>query len=291
MSSRSSAGPGPAGTPGSAAGTAAPEALHYTLQALSPSKRRPARLLNICGLFDIEAIEPGFYQSGHPKTSLRGVLHGAMGILMLPAAAWLLISVPPHCRGPAAGYCFGCIVCYVASFTYHRVHSPGVAIEQRRRQIDKACIFVMIAGSNTPLAGSILRRPELLALLWAIAAMGIATEFPELLGSADSARQSAPYSARHHSLAPLPYIAHGSLSVVLFWLAWDAGLLRPLESAILVSTWVQYLIGAWCYATQRGTLAKGHFEPHDMFHLLVGTAGITTYFLQHLWLGRQTSLA
>src|SRR5262249_47772126 len=79
------------------------------------------------------------------------VIHAAGVMFSLIGSAWLLFVLPestPHLS--LVVYCFGLIAMTACSALYN-VFPPGMAKEIFRR-LDHAAIFVMIAGTYTPIA-------------------------------------------------------------------------------------------------------------------------------------------
>ena len=98
--------------------------------------------------------------------------------LGLAAAIWLMLRVIPH--GSAvlivsiAIYAFGLIGMLGSSAAYQMMHHG--LLKERLRRLDRAMIFVMIAGTYTPISANVLygRGGVLLcALQWALAGIGI----------------------------------------------------------------------------------------------------------------------
>ncbi len=105
------------------------------------------------------------------------VIHCIGVPLSLAAAAVLLhrsLGMTPAVTVSIAVYLFGLVGMVGASAAY-QLCLPGLA-KERLRRLDRAMIFVMIAGTYTPLSVTVL-RPEggiwLCVLLWMLAAIGI----------------------------------------------------------------------------------------------------------------------
>ena len=154
-----------------------------------------------------------------------------------------------------AVYAVSLVLLYFSSALAHSVHcGPGTAA--RLDRLDYAAIFLLIAGSYTPLCVITLRGRWglwLLAAVWAAAAVGIASLY--LL------------HARTHWPRVLCY-------VLMSWLAVAAAgeLIRVLPPAAIV--WlllggVLYTVGAVVFLTGRPRLWPGRFGPHDLWHCMV----------------------
>ena len=108
---------------------------------------------------------------------LRGWLHLVCVFLSLPAGAVVIAGAGSgRSRVAAAVYATGMTAMFGVSAAYHRRRwSP--AGRRRMRRIDHGTIFLMIAGSYTPLCLLALRGtagPVALTAVWIAAAMGFA---------------------------------------------------------------------------------------------------------------------
>jgi hemolysin III len=105
---------------------------------------------------------------------LRGWLHLVCFFLALPAAAWVVIAAAPSARAGAAVYAAGLVALFGVSGSYHRGRW-GPIWRARMRRLDHATIFVMIAGSYTPLCVLVLDgwvSAVLLVAVWGGAVSG-----------------------------------------------------------------------------------------------------------------------
>ncbi len=152
-------------------------------------------------------------------------------------------------------YSLSVIALFGISALYHRPQWSTVARMWMRR-LDHSAIFIMIAGTGTPLC--LLAMPEpfgrnLLIILWAAAAVGIT--------------QSLFW-------VKAPKIVSAMLYIIMGWLALPY---LPQMSAALGSTSVDliiaggiiYSIGALIYAFKRPDPLPHIFGYHEIFHLLV----------------------
>jgi hemolysin III len=157
--------------------------------------------------------------------------------------------------------CFGLSMCllYGASSAYHAVLRPQALIDFFRR-LDHSAIYVLIAGTYTPIYAVLLRggtRARMLALMWGLAAAGILCKWLLPIGA--------------YELSVALYVGMGwagLLSVVALVRA--AGL-----KAIALGTLggVFYTIGAVCDALRWPVLYPGYVRPHEVLHIfdLFGT--------------------
>jgi hemolysin III len=189
------------------------------------------------------------------KPLLRGVSHevAAFGALFACAA---LVAQAPAARGLAAALTYGLslVALFGASALYHR---PTWSPRPRRimKRVDHSAIFLLIAGTYTPLCLLLGGREGavLLAVVWAGALLGIVrcvlwVDAPKWLGTA--------------------------IYVLLGWLivpvAGDLGAVVGTSGLVLLAAGgVAYSVGAVVYATRRPDPAPKVFGYHEVFHALV----------------------
>ena len=156
------------------------------------------------------------------------------------------------------------VLLYLASAMAHSLHgSPRT--EDRLNRLDFAAIFLLIAGTYTPLCLVALRGAlgwGLLIAVWVMAALGVIS----VLGS------RAPRTGLRVTL----YLAMGWLAVL------GAGrvleVLPPSGLAWLVAGGVIYSLGAVVFLTNRPNLWPGRFVAHDLWHVMV-LAGSACHFM------------
>ncbi len=156
---------------------------------------------------------------------------------------------------------------YTVSAIYHVGWWKG----KRRtvlRALDHANIFVLIAGTYTPICVNVLSgwlRIALLALIWLLALVGVA---------------GAVFTLR------LPRWVSTGLYIVMGWVALISApvLIRllPWEAiGLLVGGGVLYTVGALFYALKRPNPFPRVFGYHEIFHLFVIAGG--TAFVVMIW--------
>jgi hemolysin III len=187
------------------------------------------------------------------------------GLLLAAVGTWFLLQVAD---GPTQLLAFGIyggtlILLYAASTVYHGL-SLGEAGLRRLRTVDHIAIYLLIAGTYTPVAMITLQDsggPALLAATWAIAAIGIPFKIRWL---------DAPVW-----LSTGTYLAMGYLSLVA---------IVPLGRAVgsgglawLVAGGIAYTIGALIYARQRPDPLPSRLGHHGLWHVLVLTGSACHY--------------
>jgi hemolysin III len=199
------------------------------------------------------------------RPRLRGVFHQyaffvslASGTLLVLLAATTRASVAVAIYAASVSALFG------VSALYHRVTWTAPA-RRRLRRLDHAMIFLLIAGTYTPVGLLVLEgtlATVVLAVVWGGAVAGIVLEL---------AWTGAP-----RWLGGTVYLALGWVAVVampqLFARLGVAG------GLLIVAGGVVYSAGAAVYALRRPDPVPAVFGYHEVFHLLV-IAGVAAHFL------------
>ena len=173
-----------------------------------------------------------------------------------------MAATAPSLRGTwaALGFTFALVLLFTVSATYHRVHWTA---EKRAwmRRADHASIFVLIAGTYTPIA--LVGLPNdvgnrMLIIVWCGAALGVLQTLFWIRA---------------------PKVVTALLAIACGWvvlLDWDAAVasLNAFQVRWLVAGGVVYSVGALFYATKRPNPVPGVFGYHEMFHLCTIIAGV-----------------
>jgi hemolysin III len=196
---------------------------------------------------------------------LRGWLHLVCFFLAIPAGvAVVLLADGPRARWGALVYAVGMVALFGVSGSYHRGRWSQAA-RRRMQQLDHATIFVMIAGSYTPLCLVALQgwvAPAMLVAAWVGATVGIVLAFRG--------------GRRSRVVKSALYIALGWVSVVA-----TPQLLRHLnatEIALIVAGGVLYTVGAIFLATRWPDPFPRVFGYHEVWHVLV-VAAVVCHFV------------
>lgn len=195
------------------------------------------------------------------KPSLRGVSH-QWGALIAVVAAVILVVQAPSLRAAWAASIYGLslVVLLGTSALYHRPTWKPAA-RAIMRQLDHSAIFILIAGTYTPICMLVLADGEgatLLRFVWASAGLGVA--------------QSIFWPT-----APKPLVA--ILCVALGWGAvWSwPSLSSLLSSQVLVFILlggILYTLGAVVYSLRRPDPWPEVFGYHEVFHALLLAASV-----------------
>ena len=199
------------------------------------------------------------------KPRLRGALHVVAFPVSLGAGAVLLaIADDPADRWACFVYTLAAATLFGVSALYHR-GTWDARTHARLRRLDHSNIFVMIAGTYTPLCVALLdgtTRTVVLAVVWAGAVAGIVFRVAWL---------HAPAWLYTPFYVALGWVALG----VLPTLAREGG---AAVAALVVVGGLAYTAGGLVYALRRPDPWPDTFGYHELFH--VGTiVGYTCHYV------------
>lgn len=190
------------------------------------------------------------------KPKLRGWIHAITAPIALATGIVLIVLTPPGARWSTSVFVASTIILFGTSAVYHR-GTWGLRGEAVLRRLDHANIFLLIAGTYTPLAWLLLPRPTallLLAVVWGGAVAGIFMRVFWL---------SAP-----RWLYTGAYIALGWAAVWFLPAFWTNG--GPAIVWLVAAGGIAYTVGAVFYGLKRPNPWPGYFGFHELFH--TGTA-------------------
>ncbi len=186
---------------------------------------------------------------------LRGALHQAAFFISLVVAPWLIVSAEgTRARLVAAVFAASVAGCFGASAAYHRRSwKPHVRLWMRR--VDHAGVYLLIAGTYTPVSLLVLRgawRPAVLATVWAGALAAILLKFVWVAG---------------------PNWLAAAIAIGLGWIAIVAlpqllAALDPTAVILLVAGGLVYTTGGVVYVRRRPNPVPSVFGYHELFHAL-----------------------
>ena len=196
----------------------------------------------------------------HPsrlREPVNSLTHWAGVLLAVPVLAGLLVWAHVHGLALWPFVVFGLSMAglYAASATYHSLHVNERAMLWLRK-MDHSAIFLLIAGSYTPLAYFGLTgvwQSVVLYVVWGIALSGILLKL--LTMRLPRWISTALYVAMGWlALIFVPQLSRNLPHAAMWWLA-AGGLL--------------YTVGAVIYATKRWNPRPGIFGFHEIWHLFV----------------------
>ena len=190
---------------------------------------------------------------------LRGWLHLICFFLAIPAGVLVVsLASSAEARVGAVVYAIGLVALFGVSGFYHR-GNWSTRWRRRMSQLDHATIFVMIAGSYTPLCVVVLdgsTRVAMLVTAWAGAALGA------VLAWLDGRRVRAIRSGLYIALGWAVCLAAPQL----------ASRLSSTELLLIAAGGVLYTVGAVSLATHWPNPSPRVFGYHEVWHTLVVAA-------------------
>jgi hemolysin III len=196
----------------------------------------------------------------HLREPVNGLTHAASALLALLGLIVLLASSPPDwlARLALLAYGLSLVLLFSASAAYHLVKTTPERTLLLRK-LDHTAIFLLIAGTYTPVCAIVLSgawRWGMLAVIWTLAVVGILYKLVFMRGP--------------RWLSVVIYVAMGWLGVVGFGPLVQA--LPPAGIGWLVAGGVLYTAGAVIYATRWLNFVPGVFGFHEVWHLFVSAA-------------------
>lgn len=203
------------------------------------------------------------------KPLLRGYSHQSMFFVSIGSLLMLLALTRTGVEYISIlVYAFGVLSMFGISALYHRVNW---SVENRAlmRKFDHCAIYLMIAGTFTPVAIMGLSERSMIVLLstiWIVAILGVVksiwfTNLPKILNA-------VLYLVAGYMIVPY----FGELSASL----------GAVSMTLLAIGGVIYSVGAVIYALKRPDPLPLYFGYHEMFHMLVIVAAIVHFVMIYL---------
>ena len=189
---------------------------------------------------------------------IGAVLSGA-GLFVLLVRLLFDPSVTGSLAAAAVVFCLSLIALYSASSVYH-FSGRGEAVLRRLKKLDHSMIYVLIAGSYTPIILKFMPAPRsyiFLGVIWLIALTGIAIKLlwidaPRLIGTA-------------------------------LYLALGVVLSMPAPAiALLAAGGLAYTVGGVIYIAKKPNLGL-MIGFHELFHLFVIVGSVCHYLMVFLY--------
>ncbi len=198
------------------------------------------------------------------REPVNGLTHGFGALLALVGLGFMLYDSLYDMNRTIAFSIFGVsmVLLYTSSSLYHSVRAQEKTLELLRK-LDHSMIYVLIAGSYTPVCVLALESPWkwiLLITVWTLAVVGVIKKF----------LWKAP-----RWISTLMYLSMGWLAVVMFPALWNS-----LPGAFLgwiIMGGLAYTIGAIIYGFKKPDPIPEWFGFHEIWHLFV-MAGTFSHF-------------
>lgn len=170
-----------------------------------------------------------------------------------------------------AVFMFSMVLLYGASATYHSLNVSDRVLKVFRK-IDHMMIFVLIAGSYTPVCLIVLGGKSgytLLAVVWGIALLGMTIK--------------ALWITCPKWFSSVIYIAMGWVCVAVFGQLWNT--LPKMAFLWLLAGGIVYTAGGVIYALKLPVFNSRHamFGSHEIFHLFVMGGSICHFIFMYLY--------
>lgn len=202
---------------------------------------------------------------GRMQNPVRGLLHGSAALASV-LGTWLMLA-RANGRTTVGAAVFGAslVALFTTSALYHSV-AWRPAVKSLLQKLDHSMIFVLIAGTFTPIAVVLLEgswRRWSLIVAWAFATVGIVQRFvlPKL----------------KVWLTVTLHTSMGWLAVIP--LVQISRKLSAAAMALLIAGGVLYTVGMIVFTTRRPRLWPRVFSYHELFHVMVVTAGAAHFVL------------
>lgn len=201
--------------------------------------------------------------AGGNKPRLRGVFHKWSFFVSIAAGALLVVG-PASNSWPSAVVYAACVAAmFGASALYHRINwSPRMA--PKMMQVDKTAIYLMIAGTFTPIAVVGLDGPWatwLLVVVWALALVLIAGLW-------------IPWEPPYGTITTT-YIVLGCVAALSMPAIWRE--ISPTFTVLLLAGGALFTVGAILLAVRRPDPWPRVFGYHEVWHVIVMVAASMHY--------------
>ena len=213
-----------------------------------------------------EVVQPLEQDERPTKPRFRGRLHQATFWMSIPAGAFLIVrSSHASAYVATAIYAASMSILFGTSAAYHR-GNWSVKARALMQRLDHAMIFVLIAGSYTPITLLALRPGwgiTMLSIVWTLAVIGATVTLVKF----DFVDQHGGYL----------YVALGWLMVVALPVIVQS--LSATQLVLLAVGGVLYTIGAINFGREWPVLRPRTFGYHELWHVMTVLAAGCHYAL------------
>ena len=206
------------------------------------------------------------------KPLLRGYFHEWMFFISIGACIPLINNSTNSTELIATiVYSIGIFMMFGFSALYHRVNWRPEVLKIMRR-LDHSSIFIMIAGSFTPICLLVLPENlglQLLVIMWVVAGIGILQTF---------IFTNAPRMIRAGIYLIAGYIAIPYLSVL-------SSVMGFTNFSLTLAGGTIYSVGAISYGLKFPDFSPKYFGYHEFFHVLISLAAILHFIVIYSLIG------
>ena len=201
------------------------------------------------------------------REPVSGLIHlVSAGLAVLGLAALLIVSRGDALKQLSVGiYGVSLVLLFSASAIYHLVRG-GEAAERRLRKFDHAAIYVLIAGTYTPICLNFfsgLLQWGFLALIWGMALAGVVVKL---------------------FVINAPRWVTAGIYLVMGWMA--VLVIKPMLAVVptggllwMLAGGLLYTVGAVIYITKKLDFIPGVFGFHEVWHVFVTLAALCHFIM------------
>lgn len=205
--------------------------------------------------------------TGKFRDPVSGLIHLASAVLALVGSVWMQVaSQGDSLKQISAGiYGFSLVLLFSASAIYHLV-SAGENATRRLRKFDHAAIYVLIAGTYTPICLTFFSgflQWGFLTLIWVMAVAGVVVKL---------------------FVINAPRWVTAGIYLVMGWMA--VLVIKPMLAVIptggllwMLAGGLLYSFGAVIYMTKKLDFYPGMFGFHEVWHIFVTLAAACHFIM------------
>ena len=211
------------------------------------------------------------HATGSWRPRWRGRIHAFAVAVTIPAGIILTLFTPAGVPRLAVGiYALSLLALYSTSASYH-LFTRTLKSQKTMQQIDHAMVYVLIAGTYTPVCLLALPRTvgvPFLLLIWGAAALGMGLKLT--------------WKAKRLGHAMYIIIGWAAL-IILPWAYGRAGFTSLLMYAL---GGIVYTVGAVLFYMKKPVLIPHVFGYHEIWHVFTVIAGVLQFIGVGLLVGR-----
>ncbi len=205
------------------------------------------------------------------REPVNTLTHFAMFLAGIVGLVFLILAGRGNPGAIATGAIFGSsiIILYGASSLYHWVRASE-KVQQWLRRVDHMSIYILIAGTYTPILFGGLTgawRWASISVIWSLALVGIVLKIWFI---------KAP-----RALTAVLYLTMGWMALIPLYQLVQT--LAPTAIGLIFAGGAMYTIGAIIYATKAFNFVPAKFGFHEMFHIFVMAGTLFHYFTVYFY--------
>lgn len=191
---------------------------------------------------------------GRPKPAMRGWIHTVAAPLSLAAGIVLIcLAKQPGLKWACAVFMVNSLILFTNSAAYH-LGDWNSKVTNVLRRIDHVNIFLLIAGTYTPVAFALqpFWRNTIIISMWVCTAIAIII--------------NVIWTTAPRWLYTLVYVIFGIYGLAYMVLFWTSPVAGPVVTILIIAGGVCYIAGAIVYARRSPDPWPRVFGFHEIFH-------------------------